>query len=93
MENSRFTYQYSAETSREVEDIRKKYLEREESKLERLKRLDGKVRRAGKIQGICIGVIGCLIFGVGMCFGLDALAGADWLTVALCALGAAVLLW
>ena len=81
MENKSFTYNYSAERNKEVESIRKKYMPHEESKIETLKRLDSRVQMAGMIEGLCLGVVGALVFGVGMCFALDVFAGADWLTV------------
>lgn len=87
MENKPFTYQYSAEKNREVEAIRKKYLPHQQSKIERLKKLDGRVQRAGWTEGLSIGVIGALIFGLGMCFYLEVFAGAAWLTALLMVLG------
>ena len=87
-----FTYSYSAKENREVEEIRKRYIKKEESKLETLRKLDAKVRLAGMIESLSIGIIGCLIFGVGMCFGLDVFSGADWLTVVFCLLGDLVML-
>lgn len=92
MENNVFTYQYSAKQNSEVERIRSKYLPREESKIETLRRLDSRVRSAGITLSLVIGIIGSLIFGIGMCFGLDVFAGADWLTLVFCFLGAAVML-
>ena len=92
MENNNFTYSYSAAQTKEIESIRSKYLSKEENKLEQLRLLDSRVRSAGVIQSLCIGIIGCLIFGTGMCFALDALAGADWLAVLLCAVGILVML-
>ena len=92
MENKAFTYQYSAAQSSEVENIRSKYLIKEESKLEKLRRLDRKVQTAGMAQSLALGIIGSLIFGVGMCFGLDALAGPDWLTVAFGGAGVVLML-
>ena len=92
MENSNvFSYQYSAIQSREIERIRNKYLPKEESKLDTLRKLDRRVQNAGKLSSLCVGVVGCLIFGIGMCFGLDVFAGSDWLTVVFCALGASVM--
>ena len=79
-----FTYQYSTNQSREVESIRRKYLPKAESKIETLRKLDARVQAAGIIPSLCIGVIGCLIFGIGMCFGLDVFEGADWLTLLFC---------
>ena len=84
MENNTFNYEYSATQNREVEQIRERYLPREQSKMQTLKKLDSKVRRAGMIESLILGVIGCLVFGIGMCFGLDVFAGADWLTVSFC---------
>ena len=91
MENNVFTYQYSAQRNKEVERIREKYLPREESKLEKLKKLDSRVQAAGMIESLTVGIIGCLIFGIGMCFGLDVFGGADWLSVLFCVVGAAVM--
>ena len=83
MENKSFTYNYSAARNKEVESIRRKYMPHEESKLEKLKRLDYRVQMAGMIEGLCFGIIGALVFGVGMCFVLDVFAGAAWLTAIL----------
>ena len=81
MENKPFTYNYSAVRNKEVESIRRKYLPEEESKLETLKRLDCKVQSAGMIESLCFGIIGALVFGIGMCFFLEVFAGATWITV------------
>ena len=81
MENKPFTYNYSAVRNKEVESIRRKYLPEAESKLETLKRLDYKVQSAGMIESLCFGIIGALMFGVGMCFFLEVFAGATWITV------------
>ena len=88
MENNKtFIYQYSASQNREVENIRNKYLPKEERR-----RLDLRVQTAGVIPGLVIGIIGCLIFGIGMCFGLDVFSGADWLSLLFGALGIIVML-
>ena len=84
-----FTYQYSAKQSKEIRRIREKYLPREESKLERLRRLDGRVQSAGMVPALCLGIVGCLTFGLGMCFGLGVFAGGPWLAALLCVPGAA----
>ena len=80
MENKAFTYSYSAERNKEVESIRNKYLIREESKLEKLNRLDYRVQTAGMIESLCLGIVGVLTFGVGMCFFLGVFYGAGWVT-------------
>ena len=93
MENSKpFTYNYSAKQNKEIEDIRRRYLPQEENKLERLRKMDSRVRCAGMLEGLTIGIIGCLIFGIGMCFGLDVFMGADWLTLLFCAIGIVLML-
>ena len=90
--NNAFTYKYSAMQNREVERIREKYLPKEESKIETLRKLDSRVQSAGVGPALSIGIIGCLIFGVGLCFGLDALPGADWLTLLFCIPGVMIML-
>lgn len=90
--NKVFIYQYSATQSKEAERIRSKYLPREESKIHRLRRLDRRAQSAGMIQGLTVGIIGSLIFGIGICFGLDVLPGADWLTLLFFILGTVVML-
>lgn len=91
MENSTFNYNYSAQRNREVENIRNKYLPREISKIELLRKLDFKVQSAGMLESLIIGVVGVLIFGIGMCFGLDVFGGADFLTVVFCLLGVIIM--
>ena len=92
MENNTFRYNYSAARNKEVESIRRKYMPREESKLERLKRLDLRVQTAGTVEGLCFGIVGALVFGLGMCFFLDVFAGATWLTALLMVLGAVIMI-
>lgn len=69
MENKKevFEYTYSAEQQAEIESIRKKYLPKEEDKMEQLRKLDQSVTRRGTIWSIVIGSIGCLLLGLGMC--------------------------
>lgn len=92
MENGEFIYNYSAARNKEVQRIRERYLPREKSRMERLRELDARVRGAGMIQGLTIGIIGALIFGVGLCFGLDVFAGGMVPAIGLCAVGALVML-
>ena len=44
------------------------------------------------IQSLSIGIIGCLIFGIGMCFGLDVFSGEDYHAVLFCLTGAVIML-
>ena len=92
MEKNTFSYQYSGQKNKEVERIRNKYLPREVSKLETLKKLDFKVQTAGQLQGLTVGIIGALIFGVGICFGLDVFGGADFWTFLFCLMGVMVMI-
>ena len=92
MENNTFSYNYSAARNKEVESIRKKYIPHEESKLERLKKLDLRVQMAGTIESLCFGVVGALIFGIGMCFFLDVFAGANWLAALFMIIGTLIMI-
>ena len=92
MENNTFIYNYSAARNKEVESIRRKYMPHEESKLERLKKLDLRVQMAGTVEGLCFGIVGALVFGLGMCFFLDVFAGAAWLAALLMVLGTVMMI-
>lgn len=61
-----FTYTYSAAQQQEVENIRKKYLPKEEDKMEQLRRLHYSATQKAQAASIAIGVIGALILGTGM---------------------------
>ena len=92
MENNTFSYNYSAVRNKEVENIRKKYMPHEESKLERLKKLDLRVQMAGTIESLCFGIVGALVFGIGMCFFLDVFAGASWLSALFMVIGSLIMI-
>lgn len=62
----KFSYTYSAPENQEVLRIRDKYLPREESKLEELKRLDSKVKRPANIFAYTFGAFSAIIMGAGM---------------------------
>lgn len=63
-----FTYTYSAREQAEVKRIREKYAPptEAEDKLARLRRLDAGVTNAAQAVSIAFGVIGTLLFGLGM---------------------------
>ena len=90
--NDIFTYRYSATQNKEAERIRKKYLPQEERKIDILRKLDRRVQAAGMIESLTVGIIGCLIFGIGMCFGLNVFHGADWLAFLFGALGIIIMI-
>lgn len=78
MENG-FSFTYSAQENQEVLRIREKYLPREESKLEELKRLDRLVQNSGITEALSVGILSCLVFGAGMCFAMKVIGNAVWL--------------
>ena len=65
-ETKTFEYSYSAERSKEVEEIRKKYIKPEEDKFEQLKALDKKAEQRGMTTALALGIAGALILGIGM---------------------------
>ena len=64
-----FNYTYSAKQQEEIRRIRKKYLPQEpkEDKMEQLRRLDQGAAKKGTVVSLVVGIIGCLLLGVGMC--------------------------
>ena len=92
MENNAFRYNYSAARNKEVEGIRRKYMLHEESKLERLKKLDLRVQMAGTIESLCFGIVGALVFGIGMCFFLDVFEGGAWLSALFMIIGSLIMI-
>ena len=66
MDEKGFQYTYSAKEQNEINDIRKKYLPKEEDKMAQLRRLDASVYRKGTVVSLVIGIIGALIMGTGM---------------------------
>ena len=84
-----FHYTYSAPENQEVLNIRKKYLPREETKLDELKRLDRQVQASGVIESLCVGIGGALVFGLGMCLAMEVIGDAIWLGILLGLIGTA----
>lgn len=64
--NEDFSYTYSAKQQEEVNSILQKYMLREESAIESLRRLDKQAEYPGMIVSITAGIIGALLLGVGM---------------------------
>jgi len=62
-----FEYTYSAKQQDEIEKIRSKYLPKQESKMEQLRKLDKQAEQPGQIAALSIGIIGSLLLGIGMC--------------------------
>ena len=81
-QDTTFIYRYSAKENMEVQEIRKKYLPREESKFEELKRLDYTVQNSGMMESLCAGIGGALVFGLGMCLAMQ-IIGSGIILIAL----------
>lgn len=75
-DNNNFQYTYSAREQEEVKKIREKYTQKEESKLERLRRLDAGVYKKGQTVSLIFGIIGVLILGFGMSLAISELGAA-----------------
>lgn len=67
--NETFNYTYSAEEQQEIRQIREKYAPtaKEESPMDRLRRLDQSVTKTPAILSLIVGILSSLILGVGMC--------------------------
>lgn len=85
---SGFTYKYSSDEQSEIKRIRDKYLIEqktpEESKMDRLRRLDGEVTKKGTIVSLIIGVISTIVMGSGMSLfmtDIGAFLGSDLLSM------------
>ena len=77
MENKEgFSFTYSAEQQKEIEAIRKKYLPKEESKMEQLRRLHAIPTQKAQACAIVLGVIGTLILGTGMSLAMTDIGSA-----------------
>ena len=47
---------------------------------------------AGTIESLCFGIVGALVFGLGMCFFLDVFAGAAWLSALFMIIGTLIMI-
>lgn len=65
-QQSSFSYTYSAKEQEELKRIREKYQPSEESKIDRLRRLDRGVTQKAQTLSLILGVLGSLILGFGM---------------------------
>lgn len=74
--SEKFKYNYSAPTPeerQEIANIRSRYMPKgeREARLERLRKLDGKVKNIPIITSLTLGVFGSLLFGTAMTFFLE----------------------
>ncbi|MBR2929706.1 MAG: hypothetical protein IKC32_00620 [Clostridia bacterium] len=91
MENG-FNYSYNASEREEITRIREKYEPKCETKLDRIKKLDREIGNAGVIESLIVGIIGVLVFGVGMCMGLGAIGGGLILGIIVGIIGTVIML-
>ena len=75
MENHSFDYAYCAAQQQEVENIRKKYLPKEEDKIEQLRKLHAIPTRKAQAAALTVGILGALVLGTGMSLCMTDLAG------------------
>ena len=69
--NNQFNFKYTApsqEERKEIDSIRRQYAPQEhvESKMEKLRRLDSLVKNTAIIWSLVLGVVGTLVFGLGL---------------------------
>lgn len=64
--NNTFTYSYSSKQQNEINEIRNKYIPKETSKIDLIKKLDNKVTQKATMYSLISGITGSLILGVGM---------------------------
>ena len=64
--NENFSFTYSAQQQKEVEAIRRKYIPKEEDKMEQLRKLHAIPTQMAQAVSLAVGVIGALIMGTGM---------------------------
>ena len=77
MENKEgFNFTYSAAQQQEVEDIRKKYLPKEEDKMEQLRKLHAIPTQKAQAASLAVGIIGALIMGTGMSLAMTDIGAA-----------------
>lgn len=88
-----FQYSYSAANAKEIQAIRNKYLPREESKLDELRRLDRTVQNAGMLQALTVGILGCLVFGLGLCLAMQVIGSIPAFGVVLGIIGAVIMVF
>ena len=77
MENKEgFSFTYSAQQQKEIEEIRKKYFPQEENKMEQLRKLHAVPTQKAQAASLAVGVIGALIMGTGMSLAMTEIGAA-----------------
>ena len=76
MDNHSFEYTYSPQRQREIEEIRRAYLPKEEDKMTELRRLHAIPTQKAQTLSLTVGIIGTLILGTGMSLCMTELGAA-----------------
>ena len=71
-----FSYTYSASEQQEVENIRKKYLPKEENRMEQLRKLHAIPTQKAQAVSLAVGIVGALILGTGMSIAMTDIGAA-----------------
>ena len=86
-----FEFDYSAKKQKEIEEIKKKYLPKEEDKIETLRKLDRSAEQKGTMYSVIIGTIGTLLLGIGLSITMTGAAALFALGIIIGLVGIAVL--
>lgn len=65
-DNESFEMTYSAQQQAEINQIRNKYLPKKEDKMDILRKLDRQVGQKATAYSIAVGILGTILFGLGM---------------------------
>ena len=71
-----FSFTYSAQQQKEVEEIRKKYLPQETDKMDQLRKLHAIPTQKARAASLTVGIIGALIMGTGMSLAMTEIGAA-----------------
>lgn len=86
-----FEFDYSAKKQKEIDEIKKKYLPKEEDKMEILRKLDRSAEQKGTMYSVIIGTIGTLLLGIGMSITMTGAAAHFVLGIVIGLIGIAIL--
>ena len=86
-----FEFDYSAKKQKEIEEIKKKYLPKEEDKMETLRKLDRSAEQKGTMYSVIVGTIGTMLLGIGMSITMTGAAAYMVLGILIGLVGIAVL--
>ena len=71
-----FEFDYSAKKQKEIEEIKKKYLPKEEDKMEQLRKLHAIPTQKAQAASLAVGIVGALIMGTGMSLAMTDIGAA-----------------